>query len=572
LSLNCECNKALEMRSPSEIAESLSLVAELMELNEENPFKIRAYQNASEIIAIYTKTTEELLGEVLDPGIPKIGKNLAQKIQEYAKSEETQELKELLTEVPLSLLELKSIPGLGAKKVRTIWKELRITELDQLESACLNSQISALKGFGEKIEKKILEAIESRKKQIGWNRLPRALELAQIYTNFISKISPFVKVEVVGSLKRSLEVIDKVELLISGLTAKQLQTALQVESSLGACNVLEEDLLLIQTKKLEQIYCHFCELDQFGIKEIEATGSPEFVTWFKSKSLNKVKSSQNQIELFASAKIEFVAPELREPECLEDWGVLKEQSLLKSSDLRGIIHAHSTYSDGVNTLKEMAEAAQQQGYSYLGISDHSVSAAYAGGLSVEKIKLQQQEIDQLNQELSPFKILKGIESDIRSDGSLDYEENILESFDFVIASVHSGFQMTKEQMTARIVRAIKNPYTTILGHPTGRLLLEREAYALDLKEILEEAAKNSVIVEINSSPYRLDLDWRWVRIAKKLGVKFSINPDSHRIAGYSDMEYGVRMARKAGLGPEDILNCRELRDLGFKNRKDAKRT
>jgi DNA polymerase (family 10) len=228
--------------------------------------------------------------------------------------------------------------------------------------------------------------------------------------------------------------------------------------------------------------------------------------------------------------------------------------LLEEKDLRGILHNHSTYSDGKHTLRQMAEYCKELGYDYLGISDHSRTAFYAGGLEIERIEKQQKEIDQLNKELAPFRIFKGIESDILSDGSLDYPENVLASFDFIVASVHSILNMDIKRATERLLRAIENPFTTILGHPTGRLLLRREGYPIDHKTIIDACAKNNVVIEINANPWRLDLDWRWVRYAMEQGVMLSINPDAHEMDGYADMKYGVLVGRKGGLTKKMTLN------------------
>ena len=309
-----------------------------------------------------------------------------------------------------------------------------------------------------------------------------------------------------------------------------------------------------------QVTVHFCSKKEFIWKKILLTAAPAFLGESVSEKesigdlLNK-KDFSSEEEFFSKNQLQFIPIEMREG--FGEVALAKENKigeLLKDSDLKGILHNHSTYSDGKHSLKQMAEYCRELGYEYLGISDHSRTAFYAGGLEIERIQKQHQEIDQLNKEMAPFKIFKGIESDILPDGSLDYPDDVLASFDFIVSSIHSILNMDIRKATSRLLTAIENPYTTILGHPTGRLLLRRAGYPIDHKTIIDACAKNNVVIEINANPWRLDLDWRWVRYAMDQGVMLSINPDAHEMDGYSDMKYGVLAGRKGGLTKEMTLN------------------
>lgn len=547
------------MRSPHEIASSLSLLADLMDIIGENEFKIRAHRVAAEICSLYPDSSESLLSQINSPGIPKIGENLAKKIVDFSRKTETEELLELKKLVPLTVLELRRVPGLGPKKVKVLFQELKIESLDALERACIQGELKGLKGFGEKLQSKILDGILQLKRYKGLMRLSRAHQLFEKEVAILKQNFPDALVSATSELRRSCEVLHSVDLVVANVDP-DLLVNFNVASGKFLSVLCLGNQIEIKTEAEELMRIFIVEKEDFAQTLFETTGSDKFVSWFKSRSRKSAAKFSSEEKLFAEVGISFIAPERREDENQELWANIKESeanNLIKVEDIKGIVHCHSTYSDGVDELAAMARAAKDQGYTYLGIADHSISAKYAGGLDEKKIKSQHKEIDKLNLELAPFRILKGIESDITTDGSLDYEDRILESFDFVVASIHNGFQMSQKEMTARIVKALKNPFTSILGHASGRLLLEREPYAVDLEEVIKVAADQGVIIEINASPYRLDLDWRMINFAVACGAKFSIDPDSHRIAGFNDIKYGVAVARKAGLRAEQVVTCLE---------------
>ena len=542
------------MRTPIEIASSLGQIAELMEIKGENQFKVRAFQVAAEILTAYRFSTEALLEAIKSPGIPKIGANLAARICELAVSESCQELEELQKEIPLSVLELRSVPGIGAKKVKMLWQTLGTDSLDKLEQACLEDKLLDLKGFGEKQQQKILEGIKSLRHYRGWMKQPRAFYLADLFSGMIKQNFKDAGVEVVGQLRRKLEVVNKLELIVSDVSSESLQKLLEGSVDISEASAEKVSIL---TRRSEAVVFYLFSGSEALRQKFILSGDPSFISWAEKKLGGEIPAL-NEAEIFAKMNLEFVAPELRETEQQAAWGILPEKELIRLEQIRGIIHCHSTYSDGIDPLRDMAIAARDMGYGYLGIADHSVSARYAGGLTLDKIERQHAEIEKLNQELSPFRVLKGIESDITASGDLDYADNILEKFDFIVASIHSGFQIGRQAMTERVIKAIRNPYTSILGHATGRLLLEREAYEIDLEQVIMAAIEEGVMIEINASPYRLDMDWRWLIKAKELGARFSIDPDSHRIASFSDLQYGVNVARKAGLTKADVVNVLEV--------------
>ena len=548
------------MRSPQEIASSLSLLADLMDISGENEFKIRAHRVAADICEAYNQSSEQLLAQIASPGIPKIGENLAKKILAFSRTADLEELLELKKLVPLSVLELRRVPGLGPKKVKALYKELKVDSLDALEKACQQDLLKSQKGFGEKLQLKILEGIAQLRKYQGMMRLSRAQKLFELQAALIKQNFPDAVFSSTSQLRRGCEVLNSVDFLVSNLDFKKL-AKLSEESGLYLKVAIVENKIEMLTLAGERVCLYKTDPENYGQALIETTGPEDFVRWIEQKSAKKtLKTKDKEENIFLELGLSFVAPERRETENQDLWNEIsatEAESLVKVSDIKGIVHCHSTYSDGADELRAMALAAKEQGFLYLGIADHSFSAKYAGGLSEERVKSQHKEIEKLNEELAPFRILKGIESDILADGSLDYDDSVLETFDFVVASVHNGFQMGQKEMTDRIVKALKNPYTSILGHPTGRLLLEREPYAVDLKEVIKIAAGEGVAVEINASPYRLDLDWRWISYALSCGAKFSIDPDSHRIAGFDDLRFGVSVARKGGLKAENIISCKD---------------
>ncbi|WP_026967811.1 DNA polymerase/3'-5' exonuclease PolX [Algoriphagus terrigena] len=544
------------------ILKKLKLAIQLMELHDENPFKIRGYQSA----LISLERMDEDIMELSDEELAKIngvGKSIIEAIQSMKAAETFPLLVQLLEKTPTGILEVLQIKGLGPRKVKTLWEELGITSTHELMEACQAGKVALIKGFGQKTQDTIIQNLEFKASNTGKWLYADIENTIDHLANSLQSLVGDAQLAVVGDFARKMEIISEAEFLIASARLPELKTLLKTqtliewkwkEASPATWRGKLPDLDL-------HILVHFCPPSDFVWRRMAFTGSKahllSFVTDTETvaeKLINKDYESEEAF--FTQNNLQFIPAEMREG--FGEVGQARENripQLLEESDLKGILHNHSTYSDGKHSLRQMAEHCRAMGYGYLGISDHSRTASYAGGLDIEKVIKQQAEIDQLNIEMAPFKIFKGIESDILGDGSLDYPDDVLASFDFVVSSVHSILNMDIKRATDRLLQAIANPYTTILGHPTGRLLLRREGYPIDHKTIIDACAVHNVVIEINANPWRLDLDWRWVRYAMDQGVKLSINPDAHEMEGYADMKYGVLVGRKGGLTKEMTLNA-----------------
>lgn len=546
------------MTDNSDILSKLNLYAKLGELHGHNAFKIKAYSNAAfnlkKIKEPYLQFTDaELLA------LPGVGKGVVESIREMGSTGTFSELEKLLEITPTGIVEMLKIKGLGPKKVSVIWKDMEIDSVADLLDACRQNRLVEAKGFGLKTQSEVAHAIEfSLISQGNWH-YARLLGPATELLTEIKSSFPNNKIEITGEMRRCCTVLSKIE-LITDLTQSDLNDFLidrnkEVKSPENLASSLNYKRLEMTLLGQYPVVVYCVEIQDFERLHFELTGS--------ETHLQKLGYVSGQIpfnseeELYKSQGYEYIIPEQREgiDELNSDY--LKGE-FIEYWHLKGVLHNHTTYSDGLNSLKEMAEFAKYEKYQYLGICDHSRSAGYANGLSAERLLAQIKEIDQLNDQLAPFKIFKGIESDILSDGSLDYPEEILKMLDFVVASIHSGLKMDQEKAEMRLIRAIENPYTTILGHPTGRLLLLREGYPINHKKIIDACAVNDVVIELNAHPYRLDIDWTWIQYAQKKGVKISINPDAHEKSGYGDMYYGTLAARKGGLLVQNTLNALSL--------------
>ncbi|WP_316934298.1 helix-hairpin-helix domain-containing protein [Hymenobacter sp. AT01-02] len=515
------------------------LAAQLLELHEENPFKIRAYEgtaSALEQLSVPVATLER-------HGLPDrtgLSKTAAAKVAEMLDTGTFEELTRLLNSTPPGVVELLGIKGIGPKKIRSLWKELGIESPEQLREAAEADQVSKLKGFGKKTQDAILAALEFTSQSQGKVLYPQAEELATSLVEHVKGAAGVSQTAVTGEVRRRLEIVETVSVVaattdpaaahavlnqLEGITADPLLSGpFAWRGTATASGIKVEVLFVAPADFTNQVFlqsaaeAHLTE----PLGEARAGQPATLRQWAKRERF------ASEADIYQKAGVQYVEPELREG--LGELALARENKLprlLEDQDLRGSLHNHSTYSDGSHSLREMATFLRDQGYEYLGICDHSQAAHYANGLQPERVRQQQREIDELNQELGPFRIFKGIESDILSDGSLDYPPAILETFDFIVASVHSNLKMDERKATTRVLRAIENPYTTMLGHPTGRLLLRREGYPLDHKAIIDACAQHQVIIEINANPWRLDLDWRWVHYALEQGVQLSINPDAH---------------------------------------------
>lgn len=537
-----------------EIAYTLKLTAQLMELHEENPFKIKSIANAAYKL---NKTDVNLEGKSLQEleQIEGIGKGIAAKINELQTSGVLKELNEMLDKTPRGVVEMMGVKGIGPKKVGQLWRELELESIGELLYACNENRLITLKGFGEKTQAEVKKQIEFHQTNKGKFHYATIEEFALKLVETLKIKHNTALVSLTGEMRRKCEIINKIEILIASASP------VNIDGIENRTNI-----------KIELITC---SENEFYTKLFETTATKEHISSIGFQPVFSQKTDyksviQAETEIYKSLNLQYIEPELREG--LNEVELARENKipkLIELADLRGILHNHSTYSDGLNTLKEMAEYCKELGYEYLGMCDHSQSAFYAEGLKPDRVVEQQKEIDELNKKLAPFKIFKGIESDILNDGSLDYPEEILKTFDFIVASVHSNLKMTEEKATARLLKAIENPYTTILGHPTGRLLLSRPGYPIDHKKIIDACAANGVVIELNAHPYRLDIDWRWIPYCLEKGVKISINPDAHEKRGYHDMYYGTCVARKGMLTKEMCFNTLSLKEieLFFQKRK-----
>jgi DNA polymerase (family 10) len=534
--------------STEEIAKALKITAQLMELHEVNPFKIKSIANAAYKL---DKTDIDLNGKSLQEleQIEGIGKGIAAKINELQTTGDLKELSEMVAITPVGVIKMLRIKGIGPKKVRQLWKELEVESVGELLYACNENRLITLKGFGAKTQAEVKKQIEFFQTNIGKFHYASVEAFAIDLVAYLKEKYKTDLISLTGAMRRKNEVIDSIEVLVA----------------------TDEDVTIDTFENSHRVKVELikCSANDFYKRLFETTNAPEFnIDGFKF-----LESVKNEEELFTLNQLQYIEPELRENTAVVDLArEHKIPRLIELTDLKGILHNHSTYSDGMNTLKEMAVYCKELGYEYLGICDHSQSAFYAEGLKPDRVAEQHKEIEELNKQLFPFKIFKGIESDILNDGSLDYTEDVLQSFDFIVASVHSNLKMDKEKATARLIKAIENPYTTILGHPTGRLLLSRPGYPIDHQKVIDACAANNVIIELNAHPYRLDIDWRWIPYCLEKGVKISINPDAHEKSGYHDMYFGTCVARKGMLTKEMCFNALPLAEieLYFNNRKLAK--
>jgi len=552
--------------SNEEIVALLELTVKLLELHDENEFKIK---NLSFAVRALDKETADLMTLSVEQIalLQSVGKSVADKIDEIRRTGTSQELTDLLAKTPEGLLEMLQIKGIGPKKVRTIWQELGITDNRELLLACENGEVAKLKGFGDKIQATIKESILYAQSNTGKLRMEKGEELARVLYDILEK--QFKQVEIVGDIRRKNEIVNAIQLIVGH------DKSWEVQQFLNAFPDLQQDEKSSSpfvwrgrfSKKEIPIEIQICSPQHF-VNQVFIYSSSEkhLATNGIYKQLSK-QVFESEEEIYSSLNMPYIIPEMREGNFEFEWSQHHQiEELITWDSLKGILHNHSTYSDGKHTLEMMADYCRELGFEYLGIADHSKTASYAKGLSEERIWQQHAEIDKLNQKYAsmmdrPFKILKGIESDILGDGSLDYADDVLKSFDYIVASIHQNLKMNQEKAMTRIIGAIENPYTTILGHPTGRILLSRTGYPIDYRKVIDACAANGVVIEINASPYRLDLDWRWIQYALEKNIMLSINPDAHEMEGYFDMHYGVAVARKGGLLINMTFNALGLVDI-----------
>ncbi len=545
-----------------DIIKLLSTTAAFMELHNENDFKIKSYSNA---IYNLERTPLKLANLTLSQlkTIEGVGKSIAYAIDEINKNNTYKKLEELKAQTPIGLLKLMKLRGLGAKKLKTLWLELGIDGAEALALAIQNGKVSQLKGFGAKTIDNIKEVLAFSKASEGYLHYAVAEQLASHLQQKIKREIPDIIIAFAGKLRRKWEVINQLEFVIAANSLINVDKTLKgfedIEKNLSKSGLFTWRGQTIGTEPIEVVF-HFSSKEKFCSTLFLKTGSQSHLTHqFAKGSLKSMAESKpfnSEEEIYEALGISYCEPELREGTWeLEHAQKNKLPTLVEYKDLTGVLHNHSKYSDGENTLEEMAQFCKEEGYQYLGISDHSKATSfYANGMFEETVKKQQVEIDILNKKMAPLKIFKGIEADILANGSLDYDTKTLATFDFVVASIHSGLSMDIAKATNRLLTAIANPFTTILGHMTGRLLLIRKGYPIHHKIIIDACAKYGVIIEINAHPKRLDIDWRWVNYALQQGVILSINPDAHATDGFKDMYYGVCVGRKGGLTKAQTFN------------------
>jgi len=538
-----------------EVARTLDEIARYVELSEPNRFKALAFEKAARAIASLDRDPADLIALGDLQKTPGIGKTTASVVEEVVRTGKSRYLDELRKQYPPGIFELLRVPRLGLKKIGLLHDKLGVGSLDDLEAACRAGRLTSLRGFGEKTQQKILEGIAYARKRQSNFLLPVGIEVGETIRQQLALIDAIENGEVSGSVRRRLEVIRNVNIAVATRDPKSVSRALaKVVADLE--EVDESTFKGIARNEIE-VYFHLASPREFGSTLLRTTGSEEFVRALLERAGDKPAKTEE--EIFERAGVPYVPPERREN--ADDLNRKRRRALVKLEDIRGTFHVHTTFSDGRNTVLEMLTAARQRGFQYVGLSDHSKSAFYAGGLSEEGLRQQQAEIARHEQEVTPMRVFRGTEADILADGGIDYETATLTTFDFVIASIHSRFGMSRDEMSERILRALDNPYVTFLGHLTGRLLLAREGYTMEFDRVFEKAGERGVMIEINGNPRRLDIDWRLVGRAYDRGVRFSIHPDAHSIQEYNALITGTWVARKAGLSPREIFNTKPVDEV-----------
>ncbi len=522
-----------------DIARKFNLLAKLMELNGENSFKIRSYSSAYNSLRKFPDPLSQMSEEEI-AALPGIGKAIQSKIMELVSTGEMAMLQEYLDLTPPGIVEMLMIKGLGPKKVDKLWKELEIESPGELLYACNENRLVDLKGFGQKTQASIKEQIEyhlSSRDKFHYATLeqPARQLVEQLQEDFPNEL-----VELTGEIARRCQIVNQIEILST------------IDPDVFEQYKNEED-----EYEYEGFPVFFIEAEEESFWQVllETSSDEKYLDHFELEGIE----GESEEDIYEKLELDFHPAFLREKENI-DWlsgRPFDESLIVTDEDIKGVVHNHSTYSDGVNTLAEMAQETEKLGYEYLVITDHSQSAFYANGLKEDRLLDQLEEIAELNK-ISGIRIYSGIESDILFNGDLDYPDEILGKLDVIVASVHSVLKMDVEKATTRLIKAIENPYTRILGHPTGRLLLSRKGYPVDFAKVIDACAANNVVIEMNANPYRLDMDWRYINKAMEKGVMISINPDAHSIAGIRDIHYGVCAASKGGLTADMCLNTKDL--------------
>ncbi len=569
-----------------QVVEVLETIATLLELQaEENPFKIRAYTNAARSIETWGGNLRELAAEDRLQEIPGVGKAIASKISELVLTGSSKFYDELRAQFPEKILELFSLPGLGSKKIKALYEKLQVNSIADLARACADGRVAELPGFGKATQEKLAKTIADRAKNAGSFQVSQVAGDAERLQEDLREHPDAAQVSIAGSYRRRKEIVRDLDFIVAtknpaavteffiahplvesviarGATKTSVRLRSGVQADLRVVSSAEYPFALgyFTGSKEHNIVLRNRALQRgWTLNEYRLAPAEENATKKKKRPAQPIPAVREEAELYQALGLQFIPPELRE-NCgeIEAAADGKLPRLLEAENLRGAFHCHTSASDGRNTIEEMAAAAQALGLEYLGIADHSRSSIQAGGLDAARLCKQVSDIRTLNKTFDGFRIFAGVECDILRDGSLDFEDEILAQLDYVVASVHSAFQLPEAEMTERIIRAISNPHVTFLAHPTGRLLLRRPGYALDIPAILDAAAATGTWIEINAAPKRLDLDWRWWPLAKEKGVKCVINPDAHGVERLQELWFGVGVARKGWLTKNDVMNTLPL--------------
>lgn len=563
-----------------QVAAMLDEVAQLLELDGANPFEVRAYQNGSRAIAGLEGDIGDIVASGGLVGVPGLGKTLVARISELVTTGHMRIHDELMDRIPPGLRQMLRIPGLGAKRIRQINQALQISTLDELRQAAEDGKIAALPGFGAKSQENILKGLVFVTEHENRFRLDIAEKFAEEIADTLRALPETVRLHVAGSIRRRKEIVKDVDIVASVAhdadRAALMRTFVEhphvenitgsgdTKSSVTLRSGIAVDLRVVLDDEYPYTLHHFTGSKEHNI----ALRTRMHARGVKINEYGLFRGDEripcaDEADIYAAIGIDYIEPELR-----EDRGEIEAAlehrlpKLITERDIRGMLHVHSNWSDGGSTIREMAEATLAMGMSYLGMCDHSQAAAYANGLTPDRVKRQQEEIDKLNEEYAGrLRILKGTECDILKDGALDYDDETLASFNFVVASIHGNFNLSPEEQTQRLIRAVEHPYCSILGHPTGRLLLQREGYNPDLEAVITRAGELGVAIELNGDPHRLDLDWRYLRFATDRGVRIPIITDAHSPAGLLNLRYGVGLARKGWLTAEQCLNTLDANRL-----------
>ncbi len=549
-------------------------IAFWLEIAGENPFKIRSYANAARLLEKLAEPVEAVHRDGRLRELEGIGEALEKKIGELLTTGRLTFLENLRSRFPEGLLDISRVQGIGPKTIKHLYESLYVDSIEALRGACQRGEVAALKGYGRKKEEKILESLRFLEEQEGRFHLHAAWDAANALCRRLEEHPAVKELAVVGNLRRYRETIKEIEVLAAGGDREAIMTHFLEDPLIKEIVSSTPEKSAVITTANIPASLRVIPDTMWPFSLLHFSGSEAHITLLRNRAgekgleLNEYGLFRkdgmpvpcaSETEIYEALDMPFIPPEMRE-------GVFEftrpfPARLLEENHLRGTIHCHSTWSDGVNTLEEMAMEAQRLGYVYMVITDHSQATVIGNGLSPERVRAQQEEIELLNKRLKGICILAGIEADILGDGSLDYDPGTLRSFEFVIASIHNNLEMSEEEATARLIRAIENPYTTVIGHLTGRLLLSRAGYPVQVDKVVDAAVANGVALEINANPRRLDMDWRHLRAAADKGARFAIGTDAHRISGLSNMRFGVAIARKGGLEPEQIVNCYPVQEI-----------